>query len=776
MWSSKYRLLVWVALYALVALGAIFGFREARSVLGSHTPEEGSLSGNWEVCLPQSDLELWRIPRHCAREKISVPGDLQNQLGKRFQGRAIYFHRFSVPNYCLDSANACSLVLAEVGDAFEVWINGRSLGRRGNFPPHAKYARLYPGRFDLPVNLLRKGAMANEITVSVYSMKLTQAGIRRSPVAIMDTEEAAATTRWIISFNVIFPILCSIILCLVGLFHLVASAARQVKDPVQRSFIAFCLASSVFLVSFSEIPRQFLPIGLAGYLHFSTRTLFDLTFFLLVWRYYHYSTRWRRWLGGTYLTLFFSFWAEYLLDSFGFRLFGQITGFDLAYWTMRVAAPLVLFPSLMGFAGSIHRRDPHRLALLVLFTVLVPMQLWDICVFHGVLKGAYLVKFSPALVGLVYGWVLMERYQADFHRFLLADQKAQQAAQVAHDIQSPLTALNLALGDSENLSEPNRILARGAVNRIHDITNQLMLRGRRKTANREQAIDPESPCLVLSLVQEIVSERRIQYRARDGISIQFEHGQDSYGLCAKIHRVEWMRVVSNLIGNAVEAIGEGNGTVKVSLSGTSKEVLLGIEDDGCGMSREELERLREVGGTFNKKGGSGLGLSHARKWVERWNGKVSISSQPGKGTSVQLKLPRCKPPDWHVPSIDLRAGQTVVVVDDDDSMHEFWKSRLSSAPSSKMPPLLNYHSATEFLDDRLVIEQLRDKSVFLIDQEFVGDSLTGIELIERLRLFDQAILVTSHADESQLLEKTLSLKVPLLSKNTAEWVQIQFPV
>jgi hypothetical protein len=64
-------------------------------------------------------------------------------------------------------------------------------------------------------------------------------------------------------------------------------------------------------------------------------------------------------------------------------------------------------------------------------------------------------------------------------------------------------------------------------------------------------------------------------------------------------------------------------------------------------------------------------------------------------------------------------------------------------------------------------------AVFLIDQELLGFKETGLDLIESLRLAEQAVLVTSRYDDADVMRKCETLGVRLLPKGAAAYVPIR---
>jgi signal transduction histidine kinase len=100
----------------------------------------------------------------------------------------------------------------------------------------------------------------------------------------------------------------------------------------------------------------------------------------------------------------------------------------------------------------------------------------------------------------------------------------------------------------------------------------------------------------------------------------------------------FIRVLANLIKNAREAMPNG-GILTISTDRVDGQVVIRISDTGIGIPAELLPRLFEPFVTHGKSHGTGLGMAIAKSVVAAHNGKISISSVQGKGTTVDLRLP-----------------------------------------------------------------------------------------------------------------------------------------
>ncbi|MBI4668196.1 MAG: sensor histidine kinase [Elusimicrobia bacterium] len=356
------------------------------------------------------------------------------------------------------------------------------------------------------------------------------------------------------------------------------------------------------------------------------------------------------------------------------------------------------------------------------------------------------------------------------------------SAQVAHDIRSPLAALDSVMGNVSKLPEEERLIIHGAVNRIRDIANNLLEKHRSRDGqvNRRQKKLPNDPSaqkteilLLSSLIESLLTEKRSEFGNRPDIEIEFRRNVSSYGLFAKIEPTEFKRVLSNLINNSVQAIGD-KGLIFVTAFYDRGSIQLEVQDDGPGIPPDILAKLGQKGITHGKTGGAGLGLYHAKTMAEAWGGNLKITSEVGKGTTVTLIFPSAEPPQWFMRRLWLDPRSPVVILDDDLTIHQAWQGRLDSS-DAKDNNLEIHHFSTPAELRGWVKENPKAsrKAVYLMDYELLGFKETGLTLIEELGLGQQAILVTSRFEEKEILDNCRRLGVRLIPKNLVGFVVIK---
>ena len=300
------------------------------------------------------------------------------------------------------------------------------------------------------------------------------------------------------------------------------------------------------------------------------------------------------------------------------------------------------------------------------------------------------------------------------------------AAQVAHDIRSPLAALGSAAKDLA-LPEEQRKLMQGAVGRMQGIADDLLQRYRAPSAAPVK-YNPSVYSLG-GLVEQVLTEKRLQHKDKPGVKIEFTRASED--VKALVEPKELQRLISNLVNNSVEAF-DGPGTVFVSLSALDGSVLVEVKDNAKGIPPEILAKLGQKGGTHGKTGGTGLGLYHARTTIEGWSGIFKIESEPGKGTAVLIALPR---------AADQAAGRMAVLLDDDMLVHMNWKLAAKAAGV-----VLKAYKIPE--DFTAGIETLAKDTPIYIDSD-LGDGIKGENIAKELHAkgFTGLTMATGHGPE-----------------------------
>jgi PAS domain S-box-containing protein len=225
----------------------------------------------------------------------------------------------------------------------------------------------------------------------------------------------------------------------------------------------------------------------------------------------------------------------------------------------------------------------------------------------------------------------------------------------------------------------------------------------------------------------------------------------------------------NLLSNACKFTNEGRITLKVSrLDKDGADWLhFTVSDTGIGMTPEQLGKLFQAftqadASTTRKYGGTGLGLAISRKFCQMMGGDITVTSEPGKGTSFTLQLPAVvqeRKPEALKPrpaAANDAQGTPVLVIDDDPNVHDLMRrflgkegfrivTALSGEEGLKLareapPDVIVLDVQMPVMDGWVVLQQikadplLRDIPVVLVtmmDQKNLGYSLGANEYLTK---------------------------------------------
>lgn len=368
-------------------------------------------------------------------------------------------------------------------------------------------------------------------------------------------------------------------------------------------------------------------------------------------------------------------------------------------------------------------------------------------------------------------FIFLQKYIVDTYEFKEEKDRIKKkigdiAVQVAHDIRSPLTALNVSLQHLPQIPEDQRIALRNASNRINDIANNLLEQYKAPEADSEKNSKRLQVWLLAPLVDSIISEKRLQFEGRP-IELNIENSSEGFSAFSKINAHDMKRLLSNLINNSAEAFSDKGGNITVLLDADSEHFFLKIKDNGSGIPKDKLEEVLKPGVSFKEKG-MGLGLPHAKQTIESWGGSLSLESVEGQGTTVSITLPRASAPSWFVSKILISPRSTIAILDDDQSVHNAWDQRLQDV--SKELKIHHFKTPQSFRD--WFAKQKTVPVRIFSDYELLGESETGLDVLESLGL-KGATLVTSHYENPEIISRCVKIGVGLLPKSLLAHIPIE---
>jgi PAS domain S-box-containing protein len=343
-----------------------------------------------------------------------------------------------------------------------------------------------------------------------------------------------------------------------------------------------------------------------------------------------------------------------------------------------------------------------------------------------------------------------ERLEARLQQAQRLETVGQLAGGIAHDFNNILAViLNYAHFVHRELPEGSSLRddvqqIRHAAERASELTRQLLIFSRR---------DPSVPqeVDVNGLVED--TERLLRRTLGEHIELTTSLCEGRCFVVADPSQLE--HVLLNLVVNARDAM-PGRGTIEIRSKRNGDRVELAVKDDGVGMEPEVVARAFEPFFTTKPKGaGTGLGLATVYGTITAAGGEVQIDSEPGRGTTVTLRLPTVdepmRRPEPPAPRPADGRGATILVVEDEEPVRSLTERILVSAGFTCL-------AAGDGDEAFEVFEEHRDE-IDLIVTDVVMPRVSGPELAERIGAAGPPVLFMSgYADQRLpgMLEKPFS--------------------
>ena len=209
------------------------------------------------------------------------------------------------------------------------------------------------------------------------------------------------------------------------------------------------------------------------------------------------------------------------------------------------------------------------------------------------------------------------------------------AKQVAHEIKNPLTPMRLTV---QSFQKNSGLKSEDEKLKLNDfceiLIEQIDTMSNVATSFSDFATLPKTQLEKTDLVE--ATKKVVEIFEQNNITLD----TSNENIFVKLDKEQWIRVMTNLIKNSIQAIPyDRESNIQVKITESSKKIKIVVSDNGLGVSKKNREKIFEPKFT-TKSDGMGLGLGIVRSIINSHRGKISYKSKNNKGTDFTISLPK----------------------------------------------------------------------------------------------------------------------------------------
>ena len=220
---------------------------------------------------------------------------------------------------------------------------------------------------------------------------------------------------------------------------------------------------------------------------------------------------------------------------------------------------------------------------------------------------------------------------------------------VTHELKTPVATVSVALEALRNfhgLDNPERTkeyleIAQNELNRLTLMTDKILKAG--AFENQEILIE-KKPVNLKAISQQVLDSLKLLFE-KNKAQVSFGHSGDHFEVAGEVSHLT--NVIYNLLDNALK-YSPNDPAIRVLLQEYENNLTLTVQDNGLGIPSEYKTKIFEkffrvpTGDVHNIKG-YGLGLSYVSSVVKAHGGTTEVDSEPGKGSTFTITLPKARP-------------------------------------------------------------------------------------------------------------------------------------
>jgi len=253
--------------------------------------------------------------------------------------------------------------------------------------------------------------------------------------------------------------------------------------------------------------------------------------------------------------------------------------------------------------------------------------------------------------------------------------KSRFLANMSHELRTPLNAIigyaEMLEDDASDEGHEQYVMdlrkIHGAGKHLLNLINEVLDLSKVEAGHVELFTEPVA---VAALVSEVADTVRPLIEGRNN-ELEVQVADDVGAIEIDLTRLR--QILLNLLSNAAKFTEKGS--IRVQAERQADWIVFRVSDTGIGMTPAQLERIFDPfaqadSSTTRKYGGSGLGLAICKQYCRIMDGEIAVESTPGEGATFTVRLPYKEAGVETAAPAPARAGDTVLVIDDNPTVHD----------------------------------------------------------------------------------------------------------
>ena len=323
----------------------------------------------------------------------------------------------------------------------------------------------------------------------------------------------------------------------------------------------------------------------------------------------------------------------YLLDNKFLYIINTIILFIFYKLFTNISIYILLIEYIGYLIINYIKRDDLKFNCLIWMKVLIYSIV--LCIYRKI-KYNIIVIFIEVLIFII-KWLIEKSYTLKALDTIIDQSNKDKLlyrslSRLTHELKNPIAVCKgyLDMIDKKGINKTDKYLPiiSGEINRSLDVINDFNLLSKAKKLNKEE-VD------LYLLLEEVVDSFKPLFIKNNDELIYYAKDEELY-LYIDYNKIK--QVLINIIKNSLEAKCNRMLIVKIKTRKLKNYVKITIEDNGCGIKEENMERIKEIFYT-TKDNGNGIGVNLIYEIIDLHKGKIKYKSEVNKGTIVEIELP-----------------------------------------------------------------------------------------------------------------------------------------